>query len=52
MKSMTTILLSDICLFDTGHVMHIDGKQDGFFQTATLVYSVDKLAALGCQIRY
>lgn len=47
------ILLFDICVLDTGYVMHVDGKQDsGMFQTATLEYSVDKLAALGCQIRY
>lgn len=46
------ILLLDICLLDTGHVMHIDGKQEGFLSVAKLEYSVDKLAALGCQIRY
>ncbi|XP_031148872.2 MAM and LDL-receptor class A domain-containing protein 1-like [Sander lucioperca] len=35
-----------------GHVMHIDGKQEGFLSVAKLEYSVDKLAALGCQIRF
>ncbi len=50
---VTVILQLDICLLDTGHVMHIDGKQDGgFFSTANLEYSVNNLAALGCQIRY
>lgn len=33
--------------------MHIDGKQDGgIFAMANLEYTVDKLAALGCQMRY
>ncbi|XP_032387659.1 MAM and LDL-receptor class A domain-containing protein 1 [Etheostoma spectabile] len=35
-----------------GHVMHIDGKEGGFLSMAKLEYSVDKLAALGCQIRF
>lgn len=46
------ILLLRICLLDTGHVMHTDGNQGGAFSTAILEYSVDKVAALGCQIRY
>lgn len=37
----------------SGYVMRVDGKQDGgMFPTATLEYSVDKLAALGCQISF
>ncbi|KAM6919232.1 apical endosomal glycoprotein-like [Xenentodon cancila] len=36
-----------------GHVMHIDDKNKGrLFRVATLEYSVDHTAALGCQIRY
>ncbi|XP_038573588.1 MAM and LDL-receptor class A domain-containing protein 1 [Micropterus salmoides] len=36
-----------------GHVMHIDGKQDGsIFSTARLELSVDNLAALGCEISF
>uniref|UniRef100_A0AAQ5YK66 MAM domain-containing protein n=1 Tax=Amphiprion ocellaris TaxID=80972 RepID=A0AAQ5YK66_AMPOC len=35
-----------------GHVMHIDGKQEGFFSTASLEYSVDHVAAVGCQISF
>ncbi|XP_044077011.1 MAM and LDL-receptor class A domain-containing protein 1 isoform X2 [Siniperca chuatsi] len=35
-----------------GHVMHIDGKQEGFLSVANLEYSVDNLAALGCQISF
>nr|XP_020447005.1 MAM and LDL-receptor class A domain-containing protein 1-like isoform X2 [Monopterus albus] len=36
-----------------GHVMHIDGKQEvGLFAKAKLEYSIDKLAALGCQISF
>ncbi|XP_070701014.1 MAM and LDL-receptor class A domain-containing protein 1 [Pempheris klunzingeri] len=36
-----------------GHVMHIDGKQEGgVFAKANLEYSVVKLAALGCQISF
>ena len=47
------ISLFDICVLDTGYVMHVDGKQEGvMFPTATLEYSVDKMASLGCQIRY
>ncbi|XP_076601190.1 MAM and LDL-receptor class A domain-containing protein 1 [Chaetodon auriga] len=34
----------------TGHVMHIDGKRRG--STATLEYSVEKQAALGCQLSF
>nr|XP_046265191.1 MAM and LDL-receptor class A domain-containing protein 1 isoform X2 [Scatophagus argus] len=34
-----------------GYVMHIDGKQ-GSFSTAKLEYSLDKTAALGCQISF
>lgn len=41
--------LLDICLLDTGHVMDIDGS---LLSTANLEYSVDKMAGLGCQIRY
>ncbi|TKS79616.1 LDL-receptor class A domain-containing protein 2 Skeletal organic matrix MAM and [Collichthys lucidus] len=33
----------------SGHVMHLDGKSDS---TAKLEYSVDRLAALGCQISF
>lgn len=33
--------------------MHVDGKLGGgFLAEANLEYAVDKLAALGCQIRY
>ncbi|XP_034411292.1 MAM and LDL-receptor class A domain-containing protein 2 [Cyclopterus lumpus] len=35
-----------------GHVMYIDGKQGGFLSTANLEYSVDHLAALGCQMSF
>ncbi|XP_034558606.1 MAM and LDL-receptor class A domain-containing protein 2 [Notolabrus celidotus] len=35
-----------------GHVMHIGGKQGGFSPTATLEYTVDSQAALGCQISF
>nr|XP_033506790.1 MAM and LDL-receptor class A domain-containing protein 1 [Epinephelus lanceolatus] len=36
-----------------GHVMHVDGKQGGgFSRTASLEYSIDNLAALGCQISF
>ncbi|XP_026169194.1 MAM and LDL-receptor class A domain-containing protein 2 [Mastacembelus armatus] len=36
-----------------GHVMHIDGKQEGsFLASANLEYSVEKQAALGCQISF
>ncbi|XP_074507832.1 MAM and LDL-receptor class A domain-containing protein 1 [Sebastes fasciatus] len=35
-----------------GHVMHIDGKQGGGFSKAKLEYSVENLAALGCQISF
>lgn len=49
---MTTILLLDICLLHSGYVMHTGGQPDGVFSTAKLEYSVDKLVALGCQIRY
>lgn len=37
-------------MFDAGHVMYASGE--GFFDVAKLEYSIDKLAALGCQIRY
>ena len=47
------ILNLDFCLLDTGHVMHVDNKQQGgLLQTANLEFSVDHLAALGCQMRY
>lgn len=49
---MTAIILSDICLLDTGHVMYLDAKQIPGFSEATLEHSFDKLTALGCQIRY
>lgn len=40
-------------LLDTGYVMHINGTQEGgLVPIANLKYSVDNLAALGCQIRY
>lgn len=33
--------------------MHVDGKLGGgLFSEANLEFAVDKLAALGCQIRY
>ncbi|XP_068593728.1 MAM and LDL-receptor class A domain-containing protein 1 isoform X2 [Cebidichthys violaceus] len=35
-----------------GHVMHIDSKQDSLFSSANLEYSVDNLAALGCQMSF
>ncbi|XP_028283475.1 MAM and LDL-receptor class A domain-containing protein 2 [Parambassis ranga] len=35
-----------------GHVMHIDGKQEGLWAKANLEYSVTHVAALGCQIRF
>lgn len=48
--TVIVILLLDICLPDTGHVMHVFGKQS--FQSAKLEYSVAQQAALGCQLRY
>ncbi|KAM9718846.1 MAM and LDL-receptor class A domain-containing protein 1 [Menidia menidia] len=36
-----------------GHVMHIDGKQDGaLLQEANLEFYVEHLVALGCQMRF
>lgn len=37
-------------MFDAGYLMYASG--DGFLATAKLEYSVNKLAALGCQMRY
>lgn len=41
-----------IFVFFTGHVMYFDANQNHRFNKATLEHSFDKLAALGCQIRY
>lgn len=46
------ILSLDVCLLDTGHVMHINSNQSTVFGVAELEYSVDNVAALGCQMRY
>lgn len=37
-------------MFDAGHLMYASGGS--FSYTANMEYSIDKLAALGCQMRY
>nr|XP_020490862.1 MAM and LDL-receptor class A domain-containing protein 1-like isoform X1 [Labrus bergylta] len=36
----------------SGHVMHVDGKQGNFLSKAILEFSVSNQAALGCQISF
>lgn len=54
------LIASSVCLhgrdsvvtvkYVAGHVMYTSGR--GFMYSANLEYSIDKLAALGCQMRY
>lgn len=48
-KIKSLMMMMDICLLDTGHVMHVN---DGSSSAAKLEYYVEQRAALGCQMRY
>lgn len=51
LSSDSVFTVQYVCVFDAGHVMHAGGEPT-FMSSAILEYSVDKPAALGCQIRY
>lgn len=50
-SALTVFLLCNTYVFDAGHVMHAKAEPS-LTSLAILEYSVDKRAAVGCQIRY
>lgn len=50
-SALAVFLPCNTYVFDAGHVMYAEGEPS-MFSLAILEYSVDKPAALGCQIRY